>query len=143
VFLGQYSHNLDYKGRLSVPKKFREQLGREAILTHGLEGCLFLYPKSSWEALTKKLAELPFTQADTRAFGRYLFGGATQVGFDSIGRIVVPDYLRAYSSLEKKVIFVGVLDRIEIWDKESWQRLEQKLAKSGEDVAERLSKSGI
>ncbi len=143
MFIGQYSHNLDYKGRLSVPKKFREQLGKQAILTRGLEGCLFLYSKSSWETLTKKLSGLPLTQSDARAFSRYLFAGASLVEFDQLGRIVVPDFLRKEAVLAKEVVLVGVLERIEIWDSQKWVRLQKELQKSGETVAERLSKLGI
>jgi MraZ protein len=143
MFLGEYKHSIDYKGRISVPKKFREELGREAILTRGLDGCLFLYSNKSWEELTAKLIDLPITQADARAFSRYLFAGATKVDFDQLGRIAVPDYLRQYSSLSKFAVVVGVLERVEIWDQERWQKLQVKLKKSGELVAERLSRQGV
>lgn len=143
MFLGEFQHTLDYKGRVSVPKKFRELLGREPILTRGLDGCLFLYPAKAWENLSEKLKSLPVTQSDSRAFSRYLFGGATKVSFDNLGRITVPDYLRSYALLKKEVVVIGVLERIEIWDKQIWTKLEKKLKKTGELVAERLGNSGI
>jgi MraZ protein len=143
MFLGEYKHNLDYKGRVSVPKKFRQEIGSEGILTRGLDGCLFLYPASSWRELADKMRQMPLTQADARTFARYIFGGAQSIGFDRLGRISIPDYLRTYASLSKKVVLVGLLDRIEIWDEKKWEQLEVKLKKTGEEVAERLRESGI
>jgi MraZ protein len=143
MFLGEYRHNLDYKGRLAVPKKFRKQLASGAILTKGLDGCLFLYPRQAWERLTSRLKELSVTEADTRAFERYLFGGATQVEFDPLGRIKIPEYLLAYATLKKEAILVGILERVEIWDQEKWNKLAGKLEKKGEEVAEKLSEKGI
>jgi len=143
MFLGEYKHNLDYKGRTCVPKKFREDLAAGAILTKGLDGCLFLYPKGEWERLTARLRELSVTQADTRAFERYLFGAAAEVEFDSLGRIKIPEYLRSYAALKKEVILVGILERIEIWDTERWSRLASKLESRGEEIAEKLSEKGV
>ncbi|OGY24287.1 MAG: cell division/cell wall cluster transcriptional repressor MraZ [Candidatus Woykebacteria bacterium RBG_13_40_15] len=143
MLLGEYQHNLDNKGRLAVPKKFRGVLGRSAILTKGLDGCLFLYPRPEWERLSSRLRELPVTQADTRAFERYLFGGAVETEFDSLGRIKIPGYLRSYANLEKESVTVGVLERIEIWDKERWYRFSKKLHARGEEIAEKLAEKGI
>lgn len=143
MFLGEYKHNLDYKGRTSVPKKFREALRDGAILTKGLDGCLFLYPKVEWERLTARLRELSVTQADTRAFERYLFGGAAEVEFDSLGRIKIPEYLLTYAALKKEVVLVGILERIEIWSPERWSRLARKQETRGEEIAEKLSEKGV
>jgi MraZ protein len=143
MFLGEYRHNLDYKGRLAVPKKFRDELASGAILTKGLDGCLFLYPKEAWEKLTSRLKELSVTRADTRAFERYLFGGATQVAFDPLGRIKIPEYLLAYASLKKEAVLVGILERVEIWNQKKWSKLAGKLEESGERIAEKLSEKGI
>ena len=143
MFLGEYKHNLDYKGRVAVPKKFRTELESGAIITKGLDKCLFLYPKGSWEQLTELLRQLSVTQADTRAFGRYLFGGASEVEFDSLGRIKIPDYLLAYASLSKEVMLVGLLDRVEIWNSESWEKLAVELESKGESIAEKLSEKGV
>lgn len=143
MFLGEYHHNFDYKGRLAVPKKFREEIGKRAILTRGLDGCLFLYTSPAWEELAEKMRELPLTAADARAFGRYLFAGATEVVFDQLGRMVVPEYLRTYAALEKNAVVVGVLDRVELWSTERWTTLQKSLRSKGEEVAERLKSSGI
>ncbi len=143
MFLGEYIHNIDYKGRLAVPKQFREQLAYGAIITKGLDGCLFLYSKEAWERLAARLRELSVTQADTRAFERYLFGGAAQVEFDQLGRIKLPEYLLAYAGIKKEAILVGILERIEIWGYDKWNDLGTKLEKKGEEIAEKLSKKGI
>lgn len=143
MFLGEYKHNLDYKGRVSVPKKFRQEIGSEAILTRGLDGCLFMYPQSSWQNLTKKMADLPLTQADARTFARYLFGGATAIDFDPLGRIAIPEYLRTYANLKKQVFLIGLLDRVEVWDEKKWLAQKKVLRSKGEEVAERLRESGI
>lgn len=143
MFLGEYKHNLDYKGRVAVPKKFRTELKSGAIITKGLDKCLFLYPKESWEQLTERLRQLSVTQADTRAFGRYLFGGASEVEFDSLGRIKIPDYLLAYASLSKEVMLVGLLDRVEIWNSKKWEKLAVEIESKGESIAEKLSEKGV
>jgi MraZ protein len=143
MLLGEYQHNLDSKGRLSVPKKFRADLGRGAILTKGLDGCLFLYPKAEWERLSAKLRELPVTQAETRAFERYLFGGAVETEFDSLGRIKIPIYLIAYAGLVKQAVTIGVLERVEIWEKDRWNKFSKKLHSRGEEIAEKLAERGV
>lgn len=143
MFLGEYKHNLDYKGRIAVPKKFRQGLAKGAILTKGLDGCLFLYSREAWGKLTARMKEFSVTGADTRAFERYLFGSATEVEFDSLGRIKIPDYLFAYASLSKGAVLVGILERIEIWDQERWNKLARKLEAKGEEIAEKLSEKGV
>ena len=143
MFLGEYRHNLDYKGRLAVPKKFREALAAGAILTKGLDGCLFLYSRFEWEQLTARLKELPVTQADTRAFERYLFGGAAEVEFDPLGRIKIPEYLLRYAALTKEAVLVGMLERVEIWSTQRWSKLAKKLESKGEEVAEKLAEKGV
>jgi MraZ protein len=143
LFLGQHQHTLDYKSRTSIPKKFREQLKEGAVLTLGLDGCLFLYPKSEWEILANRLKELPLTGADARALSRYLFSSAVEVAFDNLGRITIPDYLREHSKIQKKVIIIGVLNRVEIWADENWRLFNKKIAKSSAAIAEKLSGSGI
>ena len=143
MFLGEYRHSLDYKGRLAVPKKFRKELGSEAILTRGLDGCLFLYPRQAWEALAAKMGQIPLTQTDARNFSRYLFGSATQVSFDGLGRLAIPVYLKEYASLVKNAVFVGVLQRIEIWDEGLWKKAQKKFNTRAEVVAERLKEAGI
>ncbi|HEX7456748.1 MAG TPA: division/cell wall cluster transcriptional repressor MraZ [Candidatus Nanoarchaeia archaeon] len=143
MFLGEYKHNIDYKGRLAVPKKFRVELAKGAILTKGLDGCLFLYSGASWEQLTTRLRASSVTQADTRAFERYLFGGASKVEFDALGRIKIPEYLLAYAGVKKEAILVGILERIEIWNPQRWEKLAKKLEARGEEIAEKLSERGV
>lgn len=143
MFVGRYVHRLDYKSRTSIPKKFRDQLNKEAILTRGLDGCLFLYSIFEWEILSNRLSSLPLTGKDARDFSRYIFGEAIHVSFDNLGRITIPDYLRNYAALEKEVVILGVLNRIEIWEKHKFDLINTKLNKRSEEIAEKLSGSGI
>ena len=143
MFLGEYQHNIDYKGRLSVPKKFRGQLTKGSVLTKGLDRCLFLYTNEGWGTLSDRVKELPVTASDARAFGRYLFSGATEIEFDQLGRIFIPEYLRNYAGLKKEIVVVGILERIEIWDAESWEKMRKKVESKGEEIAEKLTGSGI
>ena len=142
MFLGEYVHNLDYKGRVSVPKKFRDILSSDAVLTKGLDKCLFLYPKISWDKLSYQVSQLPVTGADARGFARYLFGGAVQARFDNLGRIAIPDYLIKYANLKKRVVIIGVFERVEIWGLESWKRESRRLDDKGAEIAEKLSRGG-
>lgn len=144
MFLGEYKHNIDYKGRVSVPKKFRRELLKEGpVLTKGLDQCLFLYPKGSWKVLAERVKLLPVTGANARAFSRYIFGSAIEVSFDGLGRIQIPEYLRNYAHLSKEAILVGVGERVEIWSLAYWREYEQNLEKKGEEIAEKLKDSGI
>jgi MraZ protein len=144
MFLGEYKHNIDYKGRVSVPKKFREGLAKEGpVLTKGLDQCLFLYPKESWKVLAERVKLLPVTGAGARAFSRYIFGSAVETGFDRLGRVQIPEYLREYASLSKEAVLVGVGERVEIWSLKRWNIYEKELEKRGEEIAERLKESGI
>jgi len=143
LFVGQYSHSLDYKSRISIPKKFRDELKNRAILTRGLDNCLFLYPMSEWEILSERLRQLPLTGRDARAFSRYLFSGAVEVKFDRLGRITVPDYLVKHAHFKKSVVIIGVLNRVEIWSKEFWDSFNKRVSKKSEEIAEKLSGSGI
>ncbi len=143
MFLGRYTHNLDKKSRTSIPKKFRDQLQTGAILTTGLDGCLFLYSKKDWVELSDKVKELPLTASDARDFSRYLFSSAIEVTFDRLGRMLIPDYLVAHANLKKELVILGVLNRVEIWSKEKFAVLNAKLNKRAEEIAEKLSGSGI
>lgn len=143
LFLGQYQHTLDNKGRVSIPKNFRKQLKEVAILTRGLDNCLFLYPIEEWKRLSEQIQDLPLTAQDARSFSRYLFSGAIEVSCDNLGRIVIPDYLLTHAYLEKKLVIIGVLNRAEIWSDKMWLRFNKKINRSGEEIAEKLSGSGI
>lgn len=143
MFIGQYDHRLEGKGRLSIPKKFRAQLESGAVLSQGLDGCLFLYPKSIWISLTERISQLPLTKSDARSFTRSLSFGATDVTIDSLGRILVPEYLRKFAGINSECVVAGAMDRIEIWDKNRFSKYTAQLDSRREDIAESLSDSGI
>lgn len=143
MFIGEYSHNLDDKGRLAIPKKFRSVLSKGAVVTRGLDECLFLYTKSEWQKLAEKLANLPFAQANTRAFARLMLAGAMDVEVDKQGRIILPDYLRKYSSLKKGVIVAGLYNRLELWDEDKWRAYTKKTEEQSNKIAEQMSELGV
>ena len=120
MFMGEYNHVIDAKGRLIIPARFRELLGEEFIMTRGLDGCLSVYPMDAWEAFETKLRALPLTNKNARTFTRFFVAGATNCELDKQGRILVPQTLREFAGLEKEVVLTGNLDRIEIWSKEKW-----------------------
>ncbi|MDO5799974.1 MAG: division/cell wall cluster transcriptional repressor MraZ [Eubacteriales bacterium] len=120
MFMGEYNHTIDAKGRLIIPARFRELLGEEFILTKGLDGCLSIYPLDEWNAFETKLRALPLTNKNARTFTRFFVAGATNCELDKQGRILVPQTLREFAGLEKEVVLTGNLDRIEIWSKEKW-----------------------
>ena len=143
MLIGEYRHTIDTKKRLAVPAKFRKDLGERAIITRGLENCLVVYTLGEWEKLAKKLEALPTSQADARNFARIMLSGAADVELDKLGRILIPDYLKNYASLQKSVAILGLSNRIEIWDAEKWEEHRKKTETSAGDIAERLKELGI
>ena len=143
MFIGEYNHNLDNKGRLAVPVKFRDDLKKGAVVTKGLDGCLFLYTMSEWKALAEKLSKLPISQSNTRAFARLMLAGAMDVQVDKQGRVVLPDYLRKYAMLKKKIIISGLYNRLEIWDENNWEKYKEAIEKESGDIAEKLGELGV
>src|SRR3989339_2092502 len=143
MFIGEYSHNLDEKGRLAVPKKFRADLSKGAVVTRGLDNCLFLYTKNEWQKLAEKLANLPFAQANTRAFARLMLAGAMDVDIDKQGRIMVPDYLRQFAGLNKEVIVAGLYSRLELWDSAKWSEYKKKTEAESNQIAEQMGELGV
>lgn len=143
MFLGEYHHNLDNKGRVAVPAKFRDKLSPGAIITRGLDNCLFVFAGQEWEQLAAKLVSLPLSQANSRAFARLMLAGAMDVSVDGQGRILVPDYLRKYAALKKEVVIAGLYSRMEIWDADAWEKYKQKTENSADEVAEKLGELGI
>src|SRR5699024_10408666 len=117
-FMGEYQHNIDQKGRIIIPSKFRDALGENFVLTRGLDNCLFIYTQDEWEILEEKISKLPLTRKDARRFSRFFFSGAIECEVDKQGRINVPNPLKTYSKLEKECVITGVSNRIEIWSKE-------------------------
>jgi len=143
MFIGQYEHNLEEKGRLSIPKKFRGELGEGAVLTKGLDGCLFLFPKEKWNEFIGKLSQTPLTKADARGFSRLLTYGASEVDLDGQGRVLIPEYLRESAGIKNEAVVAGALNRIEIWSKENFVAYQGKIENESTDIAERLAELGI
>ena len=143
MFMGEYQHTLDTKGRLSVRAKFREDLGAGAVLTRGLDHCLFLFPMDEWRVLEEKLKTLPLTKAGARQFVRFLFSGATECELDKQGRLIVPQNLRDYAKIQKDAVVIGVSNRIEIWSKETWEAYVEEAEESYEAIAESIVDLGI
>lgn len=143
MFMGEYQHALDVKGRLIIPAKFREDLGEGAVITRGLDNCLFLFPQAEWGVLEGKLKTLPLTKGDARQFVRFLFSGATECEVDKQGRITLPANLREFAAIEKDAVVIGVSSRIEIWSKERWQSYVAIAEESFEDIAENIVDLGI
>lgn len=143
MLIGEYIHIIDTKKRLSLPSKFRKELGKSVVITKGLDKCLFVYPISEWKKNAEKLAELPIGQSDTRSFGRFILSGAVEAVIDSLGRILVPDFLRNFASLEDKVVLAGVQTRVEIWNEKKWNQYKRRIEKQADDMAEKLGEIGI
>lgn len=143
MFLGEYQHSLDSKGRITIPAKFREQLGEKFVVTKGLENCIFLYPLHEWQTIEEKLQSLPFTRADVRSFARFFFSGASEMEIDKQGRTVLPGSLREYAAIDKDVIVIGVGSRAEIWAVEKWEKYIAGAEASYEDIAASLVDLGI
>jgi len=143
MFIGEYSHSVDAKGRLAVPVKFRARLKGGAVVTRGLDNCLFLYPQAEWQKLAQKLSQLPISQKNTRAFARLMLAGAMEVKIDSLGRILVPEYLRQYAGMKKKAVVAGLFNRLEIWDEIKWNRYKTGTEKESGEIAEKLGELGV
>ncbi|MEH7106868.1 MULTISPECIES: division/cell wall cluster transcriptional repressor MraZ [Bacillaceae] len=138
MFMGEYHHSIDNKGRLIVPSKFRDDLGEMFIITRGLDQCLFGYPLSEWAQIEEKLKGLPLTKKDARAFTRFFFSGATESELDKQGRINIPAPLLQYAKLEKECVILGVSNRIEIWSKQIWEEYFSQSEESFADIAENM-----
>ena len=143
MFIGEYQHTLDSKGRVIIPSRFREDLGDGFVMTKGLDNCLFLYPKDEWSILEEKLKTLPLTNRDARAFIRFFFSGATECIIDKQGRVLIPSNLREYAKLEKDLVVIGVSTRMEIWSKEEWESYNNDDNLSYDNIAEKMAELGI
>ncbi|MCE7794710.1 division/cell wall cluster transcriptional repressor MraZ [Salipaludibacillus sp. CUR1] len=133
MFMGEYHHNIDDKGRMIIPAKFRDGLGSTFVVTRGMDKCLFVYPEKEWQQLEQKLKTLPFTKKDARAFTRFFFSGAAECELDKQGRVNIASTLRSYAALDKECVVIGVSNRVEIWSKAIW---EDYFAESEESFAE-------
>lgn len=143
MFIGEYKYNLDNKNRLALPAKFRKLFKEGAVITKGLDNCLFIYTSKEWQKLADKLSSLPFSQAKSRAFSRMMLAGAMDVSLDGQGRINLPDYLKQFAALNKKVVIAGLYNRLEIWDEKMWGKYQRVSEKDSNEIAEGLSGLGI
>ena len=143
MFMGEFRHNVDEKGRIIMPARFREELGESFVITKGLDRCLFVYPQQEWQSLTARLKDLPFTRSDARAFVRFFFSGAAECGCDSQGRTVVPSNLREYGQLDREAVIIGVGNRIEIWSDLAWDEFEESAEENYEETAEKLTEMDL
>lgn len=141
MFMGEYNHTIDAKGRMIVPSKFRELLGNEFVVTKGLDGCLFVYPNEEWKNIEEKFRTVPLTTKDARKFSRFFFAGAATCEVDKQGRILLPSNLREYAAIEKEVVSVGVLSRVEIWSKDRWS--ENGDYDDMDEIAEHMAELGL
>ncbi|WP_028544965.1 division/cell wall cluster transcriptional repressor MraZ [Paenibacillus taiwanensis] len=138
MFMGEYQHSIDDKGRLIIPAKLRDNLGTTFIITRGLDQCLFVYPLDQWSLLEQKLQALPLMKADARAFSRFFFSGASECEWDKQGRINIPNHLREYAKLEKECMVIGVQNRVEVWSKGAWEHYFNASASTFNEIAETL-----
>lgn len=143
MFMGEYNHSIDAKGRLIVPAKFREVLGEEFVVTKGLDGCLFVYPQAEWRNFEEKLKSLPLTNKNARQFTRFFLAGAATCEVDKQGRILLPQVLREFAELEKEVVLVGVASRIEIWSSKRWNECMEAYDEDMDEVAENMESLGF
>lgn len=143
MFLGEFSHSLDDKGRLAIPKKFRTELDKGLILTRGLDNCLFVFSENEWKILAEKLKQLPLSQGSARSFVRLMFAGASEETLDKQGRFIIPQFLREYAGIEKNITITGVMNRLEIWSDEHWKSYKTDAESNNAEIAEQLASIGI
>lgn len=142
MLLGEYNHTLDSKKRISLPVKFRKELGKKIVVTRGLDNCLFVYSLKAWTKISLKLSELSIGQSDQRGFNRFLLSGAVETEIDGVGRILIPDFLKEFANLKSKVILAGVNDRVEIWNEKTWEEYKRRIEKQADQMAEKLGELG-
>ncbi len=143
MLIGEYRHTIDAKKRVALPAKFREELGSKVVITHGLDNCLSIYPLDAWEKVAEKLTNLSMGQADTRRFNRFMLAGAVETDVDAMGRILIPDFLKEFASLDTKVVIAGIHERAEIWDEERWKAYKAEVEKEADSLAEKLGEIGV
>lgn len=143
MLIGEYLHTLDSKKRLSLPSKFRKEVGRKVVVTRGLDSCLFMFPEKAWQKIAAKISDLPVGQADTRGMARFLLAGAVEAEVDGAGRILIPEYLKEFAELRSRVVLAGVSDRIEIWNEKTWEEYKRRIEKGADQMAQALGDMGI
>lgn len=142
MLIGEYTHTLDSKKRLALPAKFRKEIGKSVVITHGLDNCLSLYPMKKWQEVADKIARLSIGKSSSRGFNRFILAGAVETDVDSIGRILIPDFLKSFAKLKTRVVIAGIHDRIEIWDETAWMNYKRRTQASADKLAEKLGELG-
>jgi MraZ protein len=143
MLIGEYNHTIDGKRRMSLPAKFRKDLGTQVVVTHGLDSCLFVFSKTQWEQMISKLSQLSIGQSDSRAFNRFLLAGAADIDIDSLGRILLPEYLTEFANVTTNAVLIGVHDRVEVWNEEAWKAYKVRIGKQADVMAEKLGELGV
>ena len=143
MLIGEYTHSIDDKNRLSLPAKFRTEMGKKVVVTPGLDQCLFVFTQKEWGKIEEKLNQSSLLQADNRSFNRFMFAGAVEAEIDSIGRILIPDFLRDRANLKNKVVVIGVSSRLELWNEKTWCEYKKVVEKQADTLAEKLGQVGV
>ena len=143
MLIGEYFHTIDTKKRLALPAKFRKELGKSLIVTRGVDNCLVVYTEQEWKKIAEKLAALPESRPEARTYRRLILAGAMLVSVDKLGRVLIPENLKDYAGLEKRVVVCGLFNRLEIWDSDSWERYRGKEEKKVDDLASKLGELGV
>ncbi len=143
MFIGEYQHTMDEKGRVAIPGSFRAAFRAGLVVTRGIDACLFVYTRKRWDQLASQLAKLPMNQAHSRAFARLMLAGAMELRLDSQGRILLPEYLRTFAALTRETVVAGLYDRLELWDKAAWEAYKRATEKDSATIAEQLGNLGI
>lgn len=143
MFIGEYQHSIDGKNRMALPAKFRKEFKGKAVITRGLDNCLFVYPMKEWQAIAEKLGNMPVGEKTTRSFVRLMLAGAVDVEIDSQGRVLIPDYLKNHAGLEKETIVAGLFNRLEVWSKNAWEKYKNSAEKDQDEIADQLGRLGV
>lgn len=142
MLIGEFIHTIDEKNRISLPAKFRKEMGNDLVITPGLDNCLFVFTKKEWAKISEKLSSFSMLASDNRSFNRFMFGGATEVKVDAIGRMLLPDFLKDRAKLKAKAALVGVQNRLEIWNEKTWGEYKARVEKEADALAEKLGAVG-
>lgn len=143
MLIGEFIHTIDEKNRISLPAKFRKEMGKDLVITPGLDNCLFVFTKKEWQKISEKLSNFSMLSSDNRSFNRFMFGGATEVSVDTIGRMLLPDFLKERVGLKGKAALVGVQNRLEIWNDRAWSEYKKVVEKKADELAEKLGGVGV
>lgn len=143
MFIGEYTHTVDEKKRISLPSKFKKELGLKVVVSRGLDNCLFLFPYKTWSTISEEMSKSDMKLGDARGFSRFLFSGAAEIDVDSMGRILIPDFLREFADVKGSVVFTGVHNRVEIWNERRWETYRKRMESEVDAMAEKLATVGI